>query len=313
MAIRKKGMFYSLIAITFILILLFFVRVKTESRISDRIDLTRTRIDTINQYVDGVEEDMQRALYTGGFRSMLAFNQHLSSSNGTFIPDVQEAFQEAIFNGTVNGTTSVLVSGSTIYDWTTNVREKGNNLNIELNITEPELAVYQTDPWHVKLDLNITIIAEDVKGLASWTRRSNIVSTIDINGFEDPLYIVKTYGRYTNVVNKTTYEGNYTYEVSPGVWNVDNLKDQVKNMYYAENTDAPSFLMRFEGSLAGSQYGIESMINLEKFSSQGIPVYEYSGVDHEYWSETTGRTVSGMQSWFRIDTEHEAKYQTSSI
>jgi hypothetical protein len=313
MAIGKKGVFYTLLAISFLLIMLFFVRMQTESRVSDKIDLTRTRIETIDQYIDGVEEDMQRALYIGGFRSILVFNQYLARSNGTYIPDVQQAFSESVFYGTINGTTDSLISGSSFYDWVTNVREKGNNLNIQLNITDPELSVYQTDPWNVKFDLNVTIIVDDVKGLASWNRRSNIVSTVNINGFEDPLYIVNTYGRYTNVINTTLYDGNYTYEVSPGVWNVDNLRSHVTNMYYTDNVDAPSFLMRFEGKLTDSPYGIESMINLEKFSTQGIPVYTYSVVDHEYWSSTSGRSVSGMQSWFRIDNEHEAKYQVSSI
>jgi hypothetical protein len=313
MAIGKKGMFYTLLAIVFILVVLLFVRIQTESKVSDRIDLTRTRIETMNEYVDGVEEDMQRALYISGFRSVLVLDQYLTQSNGTYIPDVQQAFRESIFNGTINGTTDTLISGSTFYDWITNVREKGNNLNVQLNITDPELSVYQTDPWNIKLDLNVTIVVDDVKGLASWNRRSNIVSTVSIIGFEDPLYIVNTYGRFTNTINITKYAGNYTYELSPGVWNVDNLRSHVTNMYYIDNVDAPSFLMRFEGRLTDSPYGIESIINLEKFSSQGIPLYPYSVVDHEYWSSTSGRIVNGMQSWFRIDAEHEAKYQTSSI
>ncbi|MFH1331788.1 MAG: hypothetical protein ABIH63_00705 [archaeon] len=313
MAIGKKGVFYTLLAIVFILVLIFFVKIKTESKLTDKIDLTRTRIDTMNNFVDAVEEDVERALYISGFRSMLAFNQYLLKSNGTYLNSTQEAFQEAIFNGTVNGEEDALISGSTFYDWVTNVREKGNNLNIELQMNEPELAVYQTDPWHIKLDLNVTVVAQDVKGMASWYRRSNIISTISIEGFEDPLYIVQTYGRYTNIVNRTIYEGNYTYEVTPGVWNVNNLKDHVTKMYYTENSDAPDFLMRFEGKLTDSPNGIESMINLEKLNSQGIPVYQYSVVDHEYWSETSGRTVSGMQSWFRIDTGHETKYQVESI
>ncbi len=293
----------------FILIFLFFVKTKTETKLEEKIDLTRTRIDTMDQYIDGVEEDIQRALYITGFRSVLALNQYLLKSNGTYINSTQEAFQEAIFNGTVNGTQDALVSGSTIYEWVANVREKGNNLNINLEVRDPELAVYQTDPWHIKLELNATVIAEDIRGLASWNRRPTIISIISVEGFEDPLYIVNTYGRYTNVINRTLYEGNYTYQVSPGVWDVNNLRDHVTKMYYTENTDAPDFLMRFEGKMTGSQNGIESMVNLEKLSSQGIPVYDYSVVDHEYWSSTSGVPIKGMQSWFRIDSGHRTKYQ----
>lgn len=313
MAIGKKGIFYSLLAIIFILLLLFFIKIKSETKPEEKIDLTRTRIETMNQFVDSVEEDMQRALYISGFRSMLAFNQYLMQANGTVLNNVDGAFQEAIFNGTVNGTTNALVSGSTFSDWTSNVKKKGTNLNVNLQLTNPELVAYQTDPWHVTLEMNITIQADDVTNMASWNRRTTILSTIDIEGFEDPLYIINTYGRYTNVVNRTLYEGNYTYQVSPGVWDVTNLRDHVANMHYTENDDAPSFLMRFGGKLTGSPQGIESMINLEKLNSQGIPIYPYSVVDHEYWSSTSGRTVAGMQSWFRIDTGHEAKYQVSTI
>jgi len=309
MAIGKKGIFYTLLAIVFILILLFFVKIKTETKPGEKIDLTRTRIETINQFVDGVEEDLQRALYISGFRSILAFNQYLLSSNGTFLNSTQDSFQEAILNGTVGGISDVLISGSTFYDWLQNVKEKGTNLNINLELENPELAAYQTDPWHVKLELNVTLSADDTMGIASWNRRSQIITTIDINGFEDPLYIINTYGRYTNTINRTIYEDNYTYQVSPGVWNVDNLRDHVTNMYYTENSDAPDFLMRFEGKLTGSPQGIESMINLERFNSQGIPIYAYSLADHEYWSSTSGVSIRGMQSWFRIDPGHRTKYQ----
>lgn len=312
MAVGKKGVFYTLLSIVFILIFLFFIKVKTEPRLDDRSDLIKVRVDTMNEFLYSVEGDLQRYLYIAGFRSILAFNQQIINSNSSF-SDIQAAFQESVFNGTVNNNPEVLLSDSTFYDWASSIQEKARELNIDLKFNNPELYVYHADPWHINLDLNVSISASDLSGLASWDYRNKVSSTISITGFEDPLYLIHTHGRYINIINKTFYENNYTSEVSPGVWDLTNLKDHLSKGYYSENSDAPDFLMRFEGKLTSSPYGIESLVNLDSLNSKGLPVYPYSVVDHMYWSSSSGRSIPGMQSWFSIDASHEEEYQVSAL
>lgn len=312
LAVGKKGMFYTLLSVILIFIFILFIKSNAQTKLNEKSDLVKVRIDTMNNFMESVEQDLQRYVYIAGFRSILSFNQYLLTANSSF-EDVQLAFQESIFNGTVNNQAELLLTGSSFSDWSSSIQEKANSVNIDLKFNNPEIYVYQTDPWHVKIDMNVTILASDLAGFASWNYRTKVTSTISILGFDDPLYIIKTQGRLVNIINATIYEGNYTHQLSEDDWDVANLRDHVSKMYYTENSDAPDFLMRFEGKLTSSPYGIESMINLDSLSSRGLPIYEYSVIDHKYWSSSSGRHIPSMQSWFSIDSAHEDKYQVNSI
>ena len=80
------------------------------------------------------------------------------------------------------------------------------------------------------------------------------------------------------------------------------LLNHTLSSYYRSHTDAPSFLNRLQGNLSASQYGIESLVNLQKLSSQGVPTQQKTVVDYIYFStqNPAHNGVSGMPSWFRL-------------
>jgi hypothetical protein len=208
---------------------------------------------------------------------------------------------------------------SGILNWMDNIREEATKLNLNLNITMKNFTLFQTDPWRVGVSINVTIILNDSTNIARWTRNSTITTFINIEGLEDPLYIVNGLGRFSNLINKTPYQDNYT-QYNGSEWNISNLIVHFENSLYASNTDAPSFLMRFENNSNPSPYGIESMINLQKLSSVFSPeeltiYYDRSVVDYIYWSEEDPDVygINDTPNWYKIDEEHREKYNVTLI
>ena len=94
--------------------------------------------------------------------------------------------------------------------------------------------------------------------------------------------------------------------------NISNLSSHLKNSFYIASTNAPSFLDRLEGRIVASDYGIESLVNLDELAKQGISVKQKSVIDYIYFSEASGEGCrvlpSGMPSWFRLDNAHLVSY-----
>lgn len=308
MAVGKKGMFFTLITILFIIILMFFITMKADYKLSQKTKVVGTRVNTMDNFIHDTELDMKRGLYISGFRAVLSLNEFVVSK-GAYLEDTHFAFNESIMRGTINGEEMGLMNLFTFPDWIQRIQGKAQNFGLKISFSNQSIRLYQEDSWHIGIILNTTISLEDTANTALWERASSVTTMIDITNFEDPVYVVETYGRMTNPIKKTAFEGSY---VSGG--NVGNLAIHAENSLYAENIDAPSFLMRFEGDFSSSPYGIESMINLEELDNVGLPVYERSSVDYVYWgSEASGYRILGMPEWFRLDENHLEKYQTEDL
>ncbi|MBM3200457.1 hypothetical protein FJZ53_05965 [Candidatus Woesearchaeota archaeon] len=309
MAINKKGVFFTLTAMMFVLALLFFIRMEHKPTYSGNIDMISRRISTMDSFIKSVESDLERALYISSFRAFIAMTDHIII-HYEYIDSVDLRFTEAFLNGTIKGEPSILLATSTFNDWANSVSLKAAKLNIITSFEDPIVGVYQQDPWTVDVTLNTTINYQDLDGLASWNRSVSVSTKINLTGFEDPVYFMNTFGRVSNTITPTLYEGNYTNEIEEGEWDVNNLKYHLNHSYYTNNEDAPSYLMRLEGNIIQESIccGIESLVNRQELYSQGVETYDYSIVDHNYWINQSGSLATNMENWFRIDSEHRQKY-----
>lgn len=304
MAINKKGVYFTFLTIILITILAFYLLVSSNLKFLDKAEVTVTRVETMNTYLRSVETDLQRGLYISTVRGVLSMDRYVAQ-NGVFLSDTETAFYNLMENGTISSQIMPLMTASKISDWIARVKSKGLENNIITNFSNISYLVYQDDPWVVTVNMTLNILINDTQNIASFFIYSTITTKVDIQRFEDPLYIVKTNGSVINTFNKTIYDGAYV-PVASGLYN------HVESQLYTNNSVAPSFLMRFEGNFSSSPQGIESFINKQKLSSQSIPVYqERSDIDHIYWgpAPVDGEVVAGMQPWFRIDTAHKNRYQ----
>ncbi|MEK6854886.1 MAG: hypothetical protein AABX73_01560 [Nanoarchaeota archaeon] len=304
---KKKGMFFTIMAIlllTFFLLSLVFV-----SNAQER-NVVQKRVESLDSFVFSAEEDLSRQIYISGFRIIFLFEKRIVE-NGTFISNFPATFDEAFYNGTIYGQPQSLMTGATFSEIKSSLENKARKINANASLFDPSILVTQDDPWHVKVVFNSSFFVEDKNKLASWNKSISIVGLIPVEGFEDPLYVVNTNGLITNKITKSLY----TNFVSGS--DVQNLLLHLTNSYYIASASAPSFLDRLQGNVGANLYGIESLVNLEKLSSQGVYVKDKSVVDYIYFSTANPSSCNvipnGLPSWFKLDNEHLTVYQVNCL
>ena len=304
----KRGQMFTIVIILLMSFVFFSFEVYT---FAVENNSAKVRVGTMNSFLNSVEKNLERQLYIVGYRILFLAETEITK-NGTYI-DVDEFFNEAFFNGTVGGVeNNTYLTGARYDDLIGFINEKSAKVNVEITLENSMVYVYQDDPWNIKVMMVSDFVMKDLADLASWSKTQTIVATIPIVGFEDPLYTVNSNARVSRKINKTSYEGNYVVGGDSS-----NLYDHVAKSYYAANTNAPSFLNRLEGNLSADVNGIESFVNIEEFSNQGLSVLEKSKIDYTYFSNNDPAyfSVLGMQSWFLIDnsTGQLEKYNVSEI
>lgn len=306
----KKGIFFTIFVIIVLSLFLFGYSFST-SFISR--ESTKNRITTLNNFVFSVDEDIPRQLYISGYRILFLIQKNVLD-NGTFVPNITAAFEEAFFNGTILGNSNsqidIIMSGAKFSDIVEEIQQSANKINANVSINNPIIYLSQEDPWNVKVTLFSNIIVNDLSDLAIWNKTENLSVEIPIVGFEDPFYLVYTDGLVSNKIVKSPFNNFSSSDVS-------NLLNHTLNSYYLASASAPSFLKRFEGSFSGNVNGIESLVNLGRISEQGLITYTKSVVDYIYFSPDPGVgckvTPSGMPGWFRLDNGHLDAYNVSCV
>lgn len=305
---NKKSIFYTIAAITLTIVILVIYSSISTYKLSERMDVIKTRIETVNFFIKDVEEDLNKGAFIAGFRTLLSFNQFIAS-NGSFLDDVNVRFKESFLNGTINQQQLNLMKESTFTDWANKISVEANKIDILFNFTINEVRLNQTSPWDIDIGLNLSLDIRDKRNTSYWIRDRYLTTRISIIGFEDPLYVINSQGRVTNTITKS----NITNFVVNG--DVTNLLLHMNNSYYITHNDSPSFLMRFKGDLGNSSFGIESLVNLEEFQEQGLAIKDRSIVDHVYFGtkSTTNYRINNTPEWFKIDQDHLDTYQATNI
>ena len=302
---NKRGFLFT--GLVIVMISLFVPSYSIYSTTNERKN-TQKRVETLNDLVFAIEQDLKRQLFTSAFRVIFSLQNQIVET-GQFITNMEGKTQELFLNGTVNSIQQEIMLGATLSDIQSSLNTKANKINANITISRSNLTISQTDPWNIRADLEIDILIEDVSNLALWNKTEEITAFIPIEGFEDPLYFINTNGLVANQINQTPHT-NFVEDT-----NVTNLLDHATNSYYIASPDSPSFLQRFEGDLSANSNGIESLVNLQKLSNQGVSIEAKSAVDHIYFStnDPTKYNIQGMPSWFYLDDAHLSTYQASNI
>src|SRR3989338_5158915 len=304
----KKAIFYTTAAIALTITIFVTYSAYGTYRLSEKMEVIQTRIETVNFFIKDVERDISNGAYIAGFRTLLSFNQFITA-NGTFINNLNEKFKESFLNGTINQQPLSLMKDSTFTDWANKISIEANKVDIKFNFTINDVKLNQTGPWTVSIGLNLSLDIRDKRNTSYWIRDRYLTTKIDIIGFEDPLYIVNGNGRVTNAI----IQSNITTFVVVG--KVNNLLRHMNNSWYVARNDSPSFLMRFEGNLGNSTYGIESLVNLDEFQQQGLAIKDRSIVDYIYFGtkSTTNFRINNAPEWFKIDQGHLPIYEVTNL
>ena len=305
---KKNSIFYTTAAVALTVVILVTYEAYSSYRLIDKMDVIETRIDTVNFFIKDVERDLNKGAFIAGFRTLLSFNQFITT-NGTFIDDANARFKEAFLNGTIKQKQLGLLHDSTFTDWANKISTEANKIDIQFNFIVNDVKLNQSDPWTVAVGLNISLDISDKRNTSLWITNRYLTTKISIIGFEDPLYIINSNGKVSN----TIIVSNITNFVVGG--DVTNLLTHMNNSYYIAHNDSPSFLMRLQGVMGNSTFGIESLVNLDKFQGQGLAIKDRSIVDSIYFGiqNTVNYRVNNTPDWFKIDDAHLDTYGVRNI
>ncbi len=299
-SMNKKGIFFTSIAILIISLLIITYTVYTKAE--ERRTIQR-RIETMNSFINSLDQDISRKIFIAGFRSIFTFENKIIES-GSYISDVNDGFQEMFFNGSLNGNTQTIMAGATLSDIIDSISAIGGKVNINVSLTNASIFMDQTDPWNVRIKLIGNLTIKDSGNLAHWERELSTESFVPIYYFDDPIYTINTGGIVIQKINETVYT---TFDSAT-------LLTHTQENYYKSSTDAPSFLDRLQGNITSSnENGIESLVDLQELDNKGISISQKSIVDHVYFSSSNPASCqpSGMPSWFYLDNNHLALYNSS--
>jgi len=275
MAIGKKGVLLTLIAIT--IITLFTASYTTYTLYTDRGPIN-SRITTLNNFVASVEQDLPRQVYISGYRAIFLFNRQIIDT-GNYMPDIETSFSELFFNGTLNGVSQDIMTDATFSRIEQFFLTGAQRVNANLTIQNPTISISQSDPWNIDVILNANLIINDINNLATWNKSISTTTKIPISNFDDPIYAINTQGKILNKVKQTSYQPFLTGT------NYTNLTNHLQNSRYITSTSAPNFIMRLEGNLSSSPTGIESLVSPQTLANVGISTKYKSLVDYIYFSD----------------------------
>ena len=298
--INKKGVFFISVAIVIITLLLTTYTVYT--KVQER-KIIQKRIETMNSFINSIEQDLERKLFIAGFRSLFTFENKIIET-GAYIGNVNASFQEMFFNGTFNGQSQSIMIGATLNDILNDMQTLGNKIAINLTLKNAQANLDQIDPWNIRITLQGNFTIRDNSNLSSWDTILTATGIVPISYFDDPVYIINTGSLIVAKFNQTQYNS----------FDSLSLLDHTTKQYYKSSTQAPSFLNRFEGNLlVDSVYGIESLVDIQNLQSKGLQTQQKSIVDHIYFSESNPSSchIAGMPSWFYLDNSNLADYNAS--
>ncbi len=315
----KKGFVFTIIAIILASFLIVFSEMDYYN-FKEKSVITEQRIISMDNFIYDFEKDIERELLIGGYRGIVGVEKYISE-NGSFVADFDKILAELFINGTVEGVGSGLMINASYNEWLVRINEESSKLNIKVESEPRSFSVEQEDPWNIILIFNVTYNITDVtSNSASWSVTQVFKKKIPITGFEDPLYTVKSYGLVTNVIYETIYNStDFVDEANNN--DTTHLQSHINNSYYQASILAPSFIMRFEGNLSPSPYGIESIINLDDFKKQEVQRWERkrSFIDYIYLNDTADSTantycdIQNMPSDFIIDQVHASFYEVDNL
>ena len=323
MELNKKGIFFTFAAIALSIIIILSFNVYTDYRLNDQMGPIEIRIDTMNNFIKDLENDIGNAIFIAGFRSLLSLEDYMMDHDEFFnavdTPTLANAFDEVFRLGTIQYGTGtekmLLMNNNTFLNWTDRMKLQSTRTNIKLEFNIDSVTISQSDPWAVDLTVRLDIDVKDEKNTASWTinnkdytKKINITSLTGVKKFVDPLYLVNNNGLVNNTITITTV---------PDFSSSANLNTHLINSYYIEHSDAPSYLMRFENNLGSSSQGIESLVNSQKLIDKGVTTYDRSAVDYIYYGSgiTTNCKIVDFESldWFKLDSSHLGFYGATCI
>jgi len=171
-----------------------------------------TRVKSMNNFYDDIIIDSSKALDIITKESVVIAISRIVTS-GEPLEDAVSVLEELILDGTFNGTSEVLMENSTFQSWIERMEGLGILKGFNTNIEFQNLEIQQYDSWNLLASIDIHINISDKQTSASLKRNISLNQLVSVEGFEDPIFPLNTFGRATSIIKKSPYWGNFTQKL----------------------------------------------------------------------------------------------------
>ena len=322
--IRKKGIFFTFIAVTIMTIFILIFTPQVDYSLRKDSQALNARIGNVNGYINDLEGNyLKSVMMATGSKTLLSLALYMNST-GSYLSNFDAVFQEVFVNGTINNvridsiTNKDIMVNNTFTNWSNKIiKLASDTLKVNTTIVVENASATQTSPWDIDLILRVNLSVKS--NLAEWNKISTITTSMSIEGFYDPYYIVNTNGLYGKKIRRTN--------TIPSQWNITYVRYHLRNGTYVywTNPDAPSYLMRFSNNIIPSNCcGIESIVNPNLITPSDLMD---SDVDYILWNSAdntpcselykltnpiTGGGIWDEFMYVKLDFEHLVKYNVTS-
>ena len=316
---KKKGIFFTFIAIAIMAVFILVFTPQADVSLSKDTQAVAARISSIDSYVNDLQNNyFETILRSVSYKAVLSLIFYMNET-GSFLPNLNSAFYEVAMNGTINNVPIDTITGKPFMEdnflsnWSNKITETAQDtLNVNTTIRILNASISQTSPWGIDSIMTVNFAVKS--SIASWEKNSTVTTTFGIEGLPDPYYLVNTDGTYVNHVKKSTVEFNQ--------WSITKVREHIRNGTYVhwQYSKAPSFLMRFTNTITNSSCcGIESLADPNKITpsdqSRSYADYMFWGPSNipcsEIYNITNPSTGGGLWDefrYFKLDINHTIMY-----
>ncbi|MGV8150651.1 MAG: hypothetical protein ACP5NV_02905 [Candidatus Woesearchaeota archaeon] len=309
----KKGVFYLFTVLIFLGILILVLFTYNTFTLRDRQQSIEMRLQTMDDFIDDFHNDVHRATTISATRALISLEDYTSGQEEFFSNkyELQDKFVEVFYYGTIDGMEIELMNDTSFQDYENKVDSNAMNIGVDFRINVTQIILTQSSPWNVDVLIMAYVVVNDSSGLAYWDYNSTFETSVPIIGLRDPLYSINTLGRVQNTIRPSNVSMLVNGTDTSGIIH------HISNNYYVASSDAPSFLMRFYGNTSSDPNGVESIIDIDTFSDQGIILQlDRPVIDYKYFSSSNDAQFcdfENMPSWFKVDSQDLLRYNLSSL
>ncbi|MDO8481415.1 MAG: hypothetical protein Q7S65_06450 [Nanoarchaeota archaeon] len=331
---RKKGFMYTFFIILLIgLLTLSFQLQNRSNTVLDQATLLTARMESTNDLLDDVLLDFNRVVGVSAVHAFLSAIE-IARRTETYLDDVNLRIPELMRNGTEGG---VEINGSrdtSLAVWGEAVSNISGEFGVNISLSPAAITLSEEGPWIVNITATVNITLQDTLSDSLWnfTYVSTYLMNISQHNLTDPTFIIEGRRNYNlntgtptsqdlpSVFSQNPYTSwwwNDTSQFYPLNVNVSDLRAHMQTFRYRNDTDAPSFLMRFEGNFSASPNGIESFVDVlaSPWSTDYAvsPIYCLTDFQFLVSGCTTQHRITNMPPNFYIDDAHLVSYNLTKI
>ncbi len=308
---KKKGLLYSVLLVTLLIPLLLLSLHYVEYN-SDEASFLAARVLSreLSNYAESVETDFSRVLESSSRGAAVAAVNHVISS-GAPCEDAADALEGLVLYADYGGEPSLLMAPSaqnnnSLFAWAARASQKGSYYGFNSSLEVTDFSVAQKDSFTLEVSAGATLTAELPAYGLRLQRSFSANATVPLEGVEDPLYPLESYGLVQRPIS----------ENESGVYGLGAFNGVVSSGTYWPSEFGPCFLARLEGSARPldkySSGGLASVVNLNEFIAQGIPVEAGKPVvDYWFFNETAPAALpvdGAVFDWVELDSSSAALY-----